>query len=101
LGPEKSGRLTGCLIKLKFRLDVDDSKWPLFTGGRCSQVAVKSGLTVQIKILELENKINTVSCGLCVLIHFYKQFYNLKNGTTIVKKNSNTILLFTCKTEQL
>ncbi len=35
-----------CLIKLRFRLVVDDSNWPLLTGGRYSQVAVKSGLTV-------------------------------------------------------
>ncbi len=35
-----------CLIKLRFRLVVDDSNWPLWTGGRCSQVVVKSGLTV-------------------------------------------------------
>jgi hypothetical protein len=35
-----------CLIKLRFRLVVDDSNWPLLTGGRCSQVVVKSGLTV-------------------------------------------------------
>jgi hypothetical protein len=35
-----------CLIKLRFRLVVDDSNWPLLTGGRCSHVVVKSGLTV-------------------------------------------------------
>ena len=35
-----------CLIKLRFRLVVGDSNWPLLTGGRCSQVVVKSGLTV-------------------------------------------------------
>jgi hypothetical protein len=35
-----------CLIKLRFRLAVDDSNWPLLTGGRCSQVVVRSGLTV-------------------------------------------------------
>jgi hypothetical protein len=35
-----------CLIKLRFRLAVDGSNWPLLTGGRCSQVVVKSGLTV-------------------------------------------------------
>jgi hypothetical protein len=35
-----------CLIKLIFRLAVDDSNWPLSTGGPCSQVVVKSGLTV-------------------------------------------------------
>jgi hypothetical protein len=34
-----------CLIKLRFRLAVDDSNRPLLTGGRCSQVVVKSGLT--------------------------------------------------------
>jgi hypothetical protein len=35
------------LIKLRFRLAVDDSNWPLLTGGRCSQLVVKSGLTVR------------------------------------------------------
>ncbi len=35
-----------CLIKLRFWLAVEDSNWPLLTGGRCSQVVVKSGLTV-------------------------------------------------------
>jgi hypothetical protein len=35
------------LIKLRFRLAVDDSNWPLLTGGRCSQVVVRSGLIVQ------------------------------------------------------
>jgi len=35
-----------CLIKVRVRLVVDDSKWPLLTGGRCSQVVVSTGLTV-------------------------------------------------------
>ncbi len=34
------------LIKVRFRLVVDDSNWPLLTGGRCLEVAVKAGLTV-------------------------------------------------------
>jgi hypothetical protein len=53
-----------CLIKLRFRLVVDDSNWPLFTGGCCSQVIVKSGLTVHTFgsretncIIQLENNI--------------------------------------------
>jgi hypothetical protein len=37
-----------CLIKLGFRLVVDDSNWPLLTGGCCSQLVVKSGLTVLV-----------------------------------------------------
>jgi hypothetical protein len=40
-----------CLIKLRFRLVVDDSNWPLLLGGRCSQVVVKSGLTVYINYI--------------------------------------------------
>jgi hypothetical protein len=40
-----------CLIKLRIRLAVDDSNWPLLTGGCCSQVVVKSGLTVSILII--------------------------------------------------
>ncbi len=35
-----------CLIKLRFRLAVDDSNWLLLTSGHCSQVVVRSGLTV-------------------------------------------------------
>ncbi len=40
-----------CLIKLRFRLAVYGSNWPLLTGGRCSQVVVKSGLTVYVNLL--------------------------------------------------
>ena len=35
-----------CLIKLRFRLVVDETIWPLLTGGRYSQVVVKTCLTV-------------------------------------------------------
>jgi hypothetical protein len=35
-----------CLIKLRFKLAVLVSNWPLLTGGRYSQVVVNSGLTV-------------------------------------------------------
>ncbi len=37
---KKVAVLHRCLIKLRFRLAVDGSNWPLLTGGRCSQVAV-------------------------------------------------------------
>ncbi len=40
-----------CLIKLRFRLVVEDSNWPLLTGGRCSQVVIKSGLTLYINYI--------------------------------------------------
>jgi hypothetical protein len=43
LGPEKSGRLIEVPDKTEI---VDGSNWSLLTGGRYSQVAVKSGLTV-------------------------------------------------------
>ena len=42
-----------CLIKLWFRLVADDSKWPLLTGGCCSQVVVSTGLTVCWKMIRL------------------------------------------------
>jgi hypothetical protein len=45
-GLKKAAVRQRCLIKLRFRLAVDDSNWPLLTGGRCSQVVVRSGLTV-------------------------------------------------------
>jgi hypothetical protein len=51
LGPEKSGCLTKVSDTMKFRLVIDDSNWLLLTGGRCSRVAVKSGLTVYIFIM--------------------------------------------------
>ena len=35
---------------MRFILVVDDTNWPLLTGGRCSQVVVKSGLTVHVKV---------------------------------------------------
>jgi hypothetical protein len=40
LGPEKSGRLK------KGPNKSDEPNWPLLTGGRCSEVVVKTGLTV-------------------------------------------------------
>ncbi len=41
-GPEKSGRL----IKVRFRLVVDESNWLLLTGGRCSEMGFKACLTL-------------------------------------------------------
>ncbi len=35
-----------CLTKLRFRLVIDETNWPLFTGGYYSQVVVKSGFTL-------------------------------------------------------
>jgi hypothetical protein len=35
--------------KIRFRLVVNDSNWPLLAGGRYSQVVVKTGLTVLSK----------------------------------------------------
>jgi hypothetical protein len=36
---------------LRFRLVVDDSNWPLLTGGRYSEVVVRTGLTVFDKVI--------------------------------------------------
>jgi hypothetical protein len=49
-----------CLIKLRLRLVVDNSNWPLLTGGRCSQVVVQSGLTViqKQKFCNLDTHLN-------------------------------------------
>ncbi len=33
---------------MRFRLAVNEPNWPLFTGGRCSEVVVKAGLTVDV-----------------------------------------------------
>jgi hypothetical protein len=43
---KKVAVLKRLLIKLKFRLVVDDSNWPLLTGDRYSEVVVKTGLTI-------------------------------------------------------
>ncbi len=37
-----------CLIKLRFRLVINEINWPLLTGGRYSKVVIKSGVTVLI-----------------------------------------------------
>ncbi len=42
-----------CVIKLRFRLVVNETNWPLLTGGRYSQVVIKSGLTVLPFVLSL------------------------------------------------
>ena len=44
LGPEKRKR---GMIKVRFRLVIEESNWPLLTGGRCSEVVVKASLTVK------------------------------------------------------
>ncbi len=36
----------GALIKVRLKLAVTELNWPLLTGGRCSEVAVSSGLNV-------------------------------------------------------
>jgi hypothetical protein len=36
-----------------FRLVFDEANWPLLTGGRCSEVVVKAGMTVIRKDLRL------------------------------------------------
>jgi len=46
LGPEKSGRLKEEPHEKKFRLVVNESNWPLLTGGCCSEVVIKAGLPV-------------------------------------------------------
>jgi hypothetical protein len=48
LGPEKRGRYAeGYMKKISgFRLVVMASDWPLLTGGRYSEVVVRTGLTV-------------------------------------------------------
>jgi hypothetical protein len=48
LGPKKKMSVwKRDLINVRFRLVVDESNRPLLTGGRCSEVAVRSGLAVQ------------------------------------------------------
>jgi hypothetical protein len=45
---------------MRFRLVVDESNWLLFTGGRYSQVAVKSGLTVCTFLYQNVDLLNSV-----------------------------------------
>jgi hypothetical protein len=43
---------------VRFRLVIDEQNWPLLTGGRCSEVVVKAGLTVhQNKYFKLSNTV--------------------------------------------
>jgi hypothetical protein len=44
----------GALIKEKFILEVAELYWPLLTGGRCSEVVIKAGLTVTILIIFIQ-----------------------------------------------
>ena len=37
------------VMKVRFRLVVDEPNWLLLTCGRCSEVVVKAGLTVPVK----------------------------------------------------
>ncbi len=37
-----------CLKKVRLILAVNDKNWPLLTGGRCSVVVLKEGLTVMV-----------------------------------------------------
>jgi hypothetical protein len=46
LGPEKVAVWKRGLILVRFRLVIDELNWSLLTGGRCSVVTVKAGLTV-------------------------------------------------------
>ena len=58
LGPEKVAVWKRGLIKVRFRLVIDEQNWPLLTGGRCSEVVVKAGLTVhQNKYFKLSNTV--------------------------------------------
>jgi hypothetical protein len=50
--PEKVAVWKRCLIKVRFILAVDDKNRPLLTGGRCSEVVVKAGLTVSANTVE-------------------------------------------------
>jgi hypothetical protein len=44
---------------VRFILAVDDKNWPLLTGGRCSEVVVKAGLTGNNQPLKkLKQKLN-------------------------------------------
>jgi hypothetical protein len=54
LGPEKSGRLREVPDKNEILTGVVESNWPLLTGGRYSQVVVKSGLNAHKIILVTE-----------------------------------------------
>jgi hypothetical protein len=45
-------------IKLQLVCDVWGSGWPLLTGGRCSEVAVNTGLTIHSFVLKFKDSYN-------------------------------------------
>jgi hypothetical protein len=73
----RGGRYSkGPPIKLLWIWDVWGSGWPLLTGGRYSEVAVSTGLTVLVKyfinnLFDLTIR-GTLGCStiLCLTIHF-------------------------------
>ena len=71
LGPDKSVRWKRYLIKLRLRLVVDESNWPLLTGGHYSQLVVK-----QVILFLFSCKINHV---LVWHIEFLNFFYKNEN----------------------
>ena len=78
------------LIKLRFRLAVDNSNWPLLTGGCCSQVVVNSGLTVYTLESFPLTKLNSHFYNICHLNQSYKKNRILKNDIFYIY-NSKTL----------
>ncbi len=73
--------MQGLSKKVSFRLAVMASEWPLLTGGRCWQVAIRSGLTVFLNM---------------ILFHLKPLFKNrfYKNSPWHFKKSEKTELEF-------
>ncbi len=61
-----------CLIKLRFKLVVDVSNWPLLTGGRYSQVVGKSGLIRFYLINNVAGSKLKFDTWLLLLVYFLK-----------------------------
>jgi hypothetical protein len=75
------------LIKLRFRLVVGESNWPLLTGGRYSQVVVKSGLTVLV-FKKLNNNFGTIlAFTLLILGGSWRQFVDNQHDLNTKKAN--------------
>jgi len=68
-------------MKVRFRLVVDESNLPLLTGGRCSEVAVKAGLTVFLK--------NSTLIGFGIILWFNFECLNMPIKTNSTQNVNN------------
>jgi hypothetical protein len=95
----RGGRYSkGPFIKLGWIWDVWGSGWPLLTGGRCSEVAISTGLTVYI-IMKLKKKLNFPFNVHSLCFHHYKsqaKQMERQRGCSGPSSQSRTCTSFSC-----